>query len=408
MTDERIVQWIRTKYESLVSALDERGRRRWAAVEARSVGRGGITAVAQATGRSDRTVRTGLGELQASSGLPPGRQRHGGGGRRAAQEKAPELLPALEGLVEPATRGDPQSPLKGTGKSPRELSQELKKLGHVVSRTTVAKLLQEAGYSLQANRKTIEGTHPPDRKAQFEPSNRRVKAQRRAGQPALAVDTKKKEHMGNSKNPGRTWRRKGQPVKVKTPDFPAKKKGKAVPYGVSEIGKNEAWVNVGVSPDTAQFAVAAIRAWWQRLGRRRYRPQGVRRLLITADSGGSNGPRNRLGKPELHKLAAELGVASAVCPFPPGTRKGNTIEHRVFCHLTRTWRAQPVASYEIVVQLIGATRTASGLEVHATLDERDYPQGLQVSDEEYQTLKIKPGKFHGEWNYVLTPRHRIR
>jgi hypothetical protein len=408
MTDERIVQWIGTKYESLVSDLDERGRRRWAAVEARSLGRGGITAVAQATGLSDRTVRTGLGELQASIGLPPGRQRHGGGGRRAAQEKAPELLSALEGLVEPATRGDPQSPLKWICKSTRALSKELKKRGHAVSRTTVAKLLKEAGYSSQATRKTIEGTHHPDRNAQFEHINRRVKAQRRAGQPALSVDTKKKENIGNYKNPGRTWRRKGQPVKVKTHDFPDKKKGKAVPYGVYDIGKNEAWVNVGISHATAQFAVASIRAWWQRLGRRRYRPQGVRRLLITADSGGRNGPRNRLWKQELQKLADDLGVAIEVCHFPPGTSKWTKIEPRVFCHITRTWRAQPLESYEIVVQLIGATRTASGLEVHATLDERDYPQGLQVSDEEYQTLQIRPGKFHGEWNYVLTPRHRIR
>jgi transposase len=402
--DETIVHWIRAKYESLVGDLDDRGRRRWAAVEARSLGRGGITAVAKATGLSDRTVRTGRGELRAGVRWPEGRQRQAGGGRKAAQEKAPELLQALEGLVEPATRGDPQSPLKWTCKSTRELSKELKKRGHAVSRTTVAKLLKEAGYSLQANRKTIEGAHHPDRNAQFEHINRRVKAQRRAGQPALSVDTKKKETIGNYKNPGRTWRRKGQPVKVKTPDFPDQKKGKAVPYGVYDIGQNEAWVNVGLSHDTAPFAVASIREWWQRLGRRRYRQRRVQRLLVTADSGGSNGPRNRLWKYELQKLADELGVAIEVCHFPPGTSKWNKIEHRVFCHITRTWRAQPLESYEIVVQLIGATRTETGLEVHATLDARAYPKGLQVSAEEYEALNIKPWKFHGDWNYILNPR----
>jgi hypothetical protein len=404
MRDERIVRWLRAKYESLVGNLDERGRRRWAAVEARSLGRGGITVVAKATGLSDRTVRTGMGELRAGVRWPEGRQRHAGGGRKAAKEKAPELVKALEGLVEPATRGDPQSPLKWTCKSTRELSKELQTQGHAVSRTTVAKLLKEAGYSLQANRKTIEGRQHPDRNAQFEHINRRVKAQRRTGQPALSVDTKKKENIGNYKNPGRTWRRKGQPVKVQTHDFPDKKKGKAVPYGVYDIGKNEAWVNVGISHDTAQFAVASIRAWWHRLGRRRYPQKRMQRLLLTADSGGSNGPRNRLWKYELQKLADELGVAIEVCHFPPGTSKWNKIEHRVFCHITRTWRAQPLESYEIVVALIGTTRTETGLEVHATLDERDYPKGLQVADEDYATLNLKPGKFHGDWNYVLKPR----
>jgi transposase len=404
MTDETIVHWLRSKYQSLVGDLDERGRRRWAAVEARSLGRGGISAVAKATGLSDRTVRTGIAELQAGVRWPEGRQRQAGGGRKKAQEKAPQLLKALESLVEPVTRGDPQSPLKWTCKSTRELAKELKKQGHVVSRTTVAKLLKEAGYSLQANRKTIEGAQQPDRNAQFEHINRRVKAQQRAGQPALSVDTKKKENIGQYKNPGQTWQRKGEPVKVKTHDFPDKTKGKAVPYGVYDIGKNEAWVNVGTSHDTAQFAVASIRAWWQRLGRRRYQRTQVHRLLVTADSGGSNGPRNRLWKYELQKLADHLGRAIEVCHFPPGTSKWNKIEHRLFCHITRTWRAQPLESYEIVVQLIGSTRTETGLTVHATLDENDYPKGLQVSDTEFQALTIKPSKFHGDWNYTLLPR----
>jgi len=404
MTDETIVHWLRSKYQSLVGNLDERGRRRWAAVEARSLGRGGITAVATATGLSDRTVRTGIGELQAGVQWPEGRQRQAGGGRKTVQEKAPHLLKALESLVEPVTRGDPQSPLKWTCKSTRELAKELKKLGHVVSRTTVAKLLKAAGYSLQANRKTIEGAQHLDRNAQFEHINRRVKAQQCAGQPALSVDTKKKENIGHYKNPGQAWRRKGQPVKVKTHDFPDKTNGKAVPYGVYDIGKNEAWVNVGISHDTAQFAVASIRAWWQRLGRRRYQQTQVRRLLVTADSGGSNGPRNRLWKYELQQLADKLGMAIEVCHFPPGTSKWNKIEHRVFCHITRTWRAQPLESYEIVVKLIGSTRTETGLAVHATLDENDYPKGLQVSDKEYQALNIEPDKFHGNWNYTLRPR----
>jgi len=250
MTDETIVHWLRSKYQSLVGNLDERGRRRWAAVEARSLGRGGITAVATATGLSDRTVRTGIGELQAGVQWPEGRQRQAGGGRKTVQEKAPHLLKALESLVEPVTRGDPQSPLKWTCKSTRELAKELKKLGHVVSRTTVAKRLKAAGYSLQANRKTIEGAQHLDRNAQFEHINRRVKAQQCAGQPALSVDTKKKENIGHYKNPGQAWRRKGQPVKVKTHDFPDKTNGKAVPYGVYDIGKNEAWVNVGINSYT--------------------------------------------------------------------------------------------------------------------------------------------------------------
>ena len=404
MRDETIVEWIRSKYAGLVGALGERGRRRWAAVEALSLGRGGITAVAQATGISDRTIRTGIRELESGVRLPGGRQRRAGGGRKAAKEKVPELVMALEGLVEPATRGDPQSPLKWTCKSTRALSTELKKRGHVVSRTTVGKLLKEAGYSLQANRKTVEGKQHPDRDAQFEHINHRVKAQRRAGQPALSVDTKKKENIGNYKNAGRTWRRKGKPVQVKTHDFPDKKQGKAVPYGVYDIGRNEAWVNVGISHNTAQFAVASLREWWRRLGRRRYKQVRVKRLLITADSGGSNGPRSRLWKYELQRLADELGVAIEVCHFPPGTSKWNKIEHRVFCHITRTWQGQPLESYEIGVALIGATRTETGLEVHATLDEREYPKGLQVADDDYEAINIKPGKFHGDWNYLLKPR----
>ena len=411
MTDDTVVEWIRSKYENLAGGLDEHARRRWAAVEALSLGRGGITAVAKATGISDRTIRNGIRELREGDSPPAGRQRRVGGGRKAASQKGPELLQALEGLVEPTTRGDPQSPLKWTCKSTRELSRELKKRGYTVSHSTVARLLKDAGYSLQSNRKTIEGKQHPDRNAQFEYISRRTKSQQRAGQPALSVDTKKKEIIGKYKNLGRTWRRKGHPIKVQTHDFPEKddqgRTIKAVPYGVYDIGRNEAWVNVGMTHDTAEFAVASIRTWWRRLGRRRYPKANLRRILITADSGGSNGPRSRLWKYELQKLADELGVEMEVCHFPPGTSKWNKIEHRLFCHITRTWRGEPLQSYEIVVSLIGSTRTTTGLEVHATLDETDYTKGITISNADYQCINITPCKFHGDWNYIIKP-HKTR
>jgi len=407
MTDDTVVEWIQSKYENLSGDLGERARRRWAAVEALSLGRGGIAAVAKATGISDRTIRNGIRELREGGTPPSGRQRRVGGGRKAANQAAPGLLDALEDLVEPTTRGDPQSPLKWTCKSTRELSRELKKRGYTVSHTTVARLLKDAGYSLQSNRKTVEGKQHPDRNGQFEYIHRRIKSQQRAGQPALSVDTKKKEIIGKYKNPGRTWRRKGQPIEVQTHDFPQKdEKGKAikaVPYGVYDIGKNEAWVNVGITHDTAQFAVASIRIWWRRLGRRRYPKARLRRILITADSGGSNGPRSRLWKYELQKLADELGIEIEVCHFPPGTSKWNKIEHRLFCQITRTWRGQPLQSYQMVISLIGSTRTTTGLEVHATLDEADYKKGIKISNADYQWIDIIPSEFHGDWNYVIKP-----
>jgi transposase len=404
MADETIVEWIRSKYENLVWDLNERSCRHWAAVEAMSLGRGGIAAVAKATGISDRTIRNGIAELRAGDRPWEGRQRRRGGGRKKAAANDPALLPALESLVEPVTRGDPQSPLKWTCKSTRELSEELKKRGHSVSHTTVGKLLKDLGYSLQANRKTVEGKQHPDRNAQFEHISRRVKSQQRAGHPALSVDTKKKENIGNYKNAGRIWRRKGQPVKVQTHDFPDKEKGKAVPYGVYDIGHNEAWVNVGITHDTAEFAVASIRVWWRRLGRKRYHKTHLRRILITADSGGSNGPRSRLWKYELQKLANDLNLQIEVCHFPPGTSKWNKIEHRLFCHITRTWRSQPLESHQVVVELIGSTKTETGLDVHATLDEREYKKGIKVSDEDYNSINLKPHKFHGDWNYTIKPQ----
>lgn len=408
MPDAAVVEWIQSKYENLAEDLGERARRRWAAVESLSLGRGGIAAVAKATGVSDRTIRNGIRELRAGDAPPPGRQRRLGAGRKAAQQRDTGLLDALEGLLEPATRGDPQSPLKWTCKSTRELAKGLKRLGHSISHSTVARLLKDAGYSLQANRKTIEGKQHPDRNAQFEHIARRIKSQQRAGQPALSVDTKKKEIIGKYKNPGRTWRRKGQPVEVQTHDFPEKddqgKTIKAVPYGVYDIGRDEAWVNVGITHDTAQFAVASIRTWWRRLGRRRYAPANLRRILVTADSGGSNGPRTRLWKYELQNLADELGIELEVCHFPPGTSKWNKIEHRLFCHITRIWRGEPLQSYQMVVDLIGSTRTTTGLEVHATLDEANYKKGIKISDADYRSIRLTPCKFHGDWNYVIKPR----
>lgn len=402
MTDQRIVQWVRDKYIDLADGLDERSRRIWAAVEARSLGYGGISAVVEATGISDRTIRRGLRELQAGDSPSPGRQRRSGGGRKAATVKQPDLAAALEELVEPVTRGDPMTPLRWTCKSTRTLAAELSQQGYAITAPTVGRLLREAGYSLQANRKTREGKDHPDRNAQFEHINRRVQAFQRTGQPAISVDTKKKEVLGNKKNPGQTWRPSGDPVEVDTHDFPDPEKGKAVPYGVYDIGANEALVNVGINHDTAQFAVASIELWWRRLGERRHGT--ARRLLITADSGGSNGYRNRLWKWELQKLADRTGLKIEVCHFPPGTSKWNKIEHRVFCHITRNWRGQPLESYEVVVQLIGNTKTEAGLEIHTHLDANQYTKGIKVSNDEMETLSIKPHHFHGDWNYTITPR----
>jgi transposase len=402
MTDEAVVEWIRSKFANLASHLTESARRRWAAVEAVSLGRGGIAVVARATAISDRTIRTGIEELESGEPLPQSRQRKGGGGRKRAVVNDPELQDTLERLVEPTTRGDPQSLLKWTCKSTRDLSRELRRQGHRASPSTVCRLLKACGYSLQSNRKTVEGKQHPDRDAQFKYINRRVQTQHRAGQPAISVDAKKKETIGNHKNPGRTWRPKGKPVEVDTHDFPDPRKGKAVPYGVYDIQHNEAWVSVGISGDTAQFAVAAIRQWWKRLGRRRYKV--VRRLLITADSGGSNSARGRLWKMELQRLADGLGIEIDVCHFPPGTSKWNKIEHRLFCHITRTWRGQPLESYEIVVQLIGSTKTKTGLDVHAQLDERTYEKGIKVSAQEFASLNLKKHAFHGDWNYTIKPR----
>ncbi len=399
--DKRIVQWIENKYQGLADELSERARRRWAAVEAVSLGRGGISAVSAATGLAHSTIRRGIHELTTGNTPPTGRQRRQGAGRKSTAIVDPGVKAALERLVEPESRGDPQSPLRWTCKSTRRLAEELTAQGHAVGPTTVRQLLKKAGYSLQANRKTGEGQSHPDRDAQFRFINGRVKAQQRQGQPAISVDTKKKEPLGNLKNPGQTWRPQGQPREVDTHDFPDPRKGKAVPYGVYDLGHNEAWVSVGISSDTAEFAVASIRCWWQRLGRRRHRQPA--RLLITADSGGSNSSRNRLWKVELQKLSNETGLEIEVCHFPPGTSKWNKIEHRLFCHVTRNWQGQPLETFAIVVNLIGSTTTESGLKVYAELDASTYQKGRKVADDVFAQVNIKPCRFHGEWNYVIRP-----
>lgn len=402
MPDANVIGWIRDKFVDLATELDERGRRRWAAIEARSLGRGGVAAVAEATGMSDRTIRNGIKELEQGSDLPPGRQRRAGAGRRSRKDEQPTLIAALEKLVSPTTRGEPTNPLRWTCKSTRTLATELRGQGFKVGPSTIRNLLGDLGYSLQGNRKTREGKQHPDRDAQFEHINARVKARKRRGEPALSVDTKKKEKLGNMSNGGREFEPKGRPRETETHDFLDKQKGKAVPYGVYDIHRNEAVVSVGVSHDTAEFAVAAIRLWWKRLGKERYGSN--KRMLITADSGGSNASRSRLWKLELQQLADEIGLIIEVCHYPPGTSKWNKIEHRVFCHITRNWRGVPLETREVVVSSIGNTRTTAGLEVHAWLDERTYNKGIKVTDRQLAECIIKRNEFHGDWNYEIHPR----
>lgn len=401
MPDATLVNGIYQKWIALIDDLDERARRRWAATEAIAIGYGGITAVSQATGLSDRTVRNGIAEIRSGEEVPAGYQRKIGGGRKPLEHTQVDLLEAVERLVEPTERGDPQSPLRWTCKSVANLEEELRQQGHQVGQTKIRKVLKQLGYSLQANRKTREGKNHPDRDAQFRYIHKRVLAYRRGGRPAISVDTKKKENLGKKANRGREYRPQGSPLEVDTHDFPDKKKGKAIPYGVYDIGENEAYVSIGISKDTAEFAIEAIRRWWTELGTTRYRhPQ---RLLITADCGGSNGYRSRLWKLKLQELANELGMIIEVCHYPPGTSKWNKIEHRLFCHITRNWRGVPLESHEVVVNLVSSTRTNKGLEVHCWLDGAVYKTGRKVTDQEMHTVRIKKNKFHGEWNYEIRP-----
>jgi len=401
MPDAQVVEWIREKYTAIVADLDERARRRWGAAEARSLGWGGIEAVAAATGLSDRTLRNGIKELDDPQAPPATQQRRSGAGRKSREFEQPGLVDALESLVESGTRGDPMSPLRWTCKSTRALASELTRQGFAISCNTVGRLLRTCGYSLQANRKTLEGKQHPDRDAQFRHISRRVSAFQRAGQPAISVDTKKKEPLGKMKNPGRTYRRQGDPVRVTTHDFPDKQRGKAVPYGVYDMTHDEAAVSIGISHDTAEFAVAAIRRWWKRLGRKRY-PRATR-LLITADCGGSNSPRTRLWRWALQQFANETGMKIELCHYPPGTSKWNKIEHRLFCHITRNWQGVPLETLEIVVNLIGSTHTEQGLEVHAWLDEAHYQKSKKISDAQLSEVCLRRNTFHGEWNYNIIP-----
>jgi len=401
MQDAQVIEGLELKFNLLVGDLDERGRRRWAATEAMALGYGGITAVSLATGLSDRTIRNGIRELQSDEPLPSDRQRRAGGGRKPLEDSQKDLLAAIDRLVEPTERGDPQSPLRWTCKSLRNLQGELASQGYQVGRMKISKVLRSLGYSLQGNRKTREGTDHPDRNAQFEHIARRVRACQRGGRPAVSVDTKKKETLGKKANVGKEYRPAGEPLEVDTHDFPDKELGKAIPYGVYDLESNEAWVSVGISRDTGEFAVEAIRRWWRRLGKKRYAKP--KRLLITADSGGSNGHRNRLWKYELQRLANQTGMIIEVCHYPPGTSKWNKIEHRLFCHITRNWRGVPLESHQVVVSLVSSTRTAEGLEVHCRLDENNYPKGRKITDAEMSEIRIKRNAFHGDWNYEIKP-----
>ena len=395
---------IRQRYLSLKGTLNERSRRLWAAAEVRTAGWGGFAAVLRATGMSAKTLARGLGDLDSAEPLPANRIRRWGGGRKSAKVLEPGLMDALEGLVEPVTRGDPEVPLRWTCKSTRRLAAELGWEGYQVSHTLVDQLLREAGYSLQANRKTREGASHPDRNAQFEHINQRVQRQLSARQPAISVDTKKKELVGDFKNAGREWRPKGRPEKVRVHDFLDKKKGKAIPYGVYDLGRNAGWVSVGVTYDTASFAVATIRRWWRHMGRRAY-PR-ARSLLITADSGGSNGARVRLWKWELQRFANHSGLTIRVCHLPPGTSKWNKIEHRLFSFISQNWRGRPLLTHATIVNLIASTRTNTGLQVRCVLDCRHYPKKVTVTDEQMQHIRLTPDTFHGDWNYTILPHRR--
>jgi transposase len=397
---------IRLRFKTLGPVLDERGRRRFAAAEALAAGHGGVTAVSRATGIARSTINRGLAELrdEAVLAVPPDRVRRAGGGRKTLTATDGTLLGDLQALVEPVTRGDPMAPLLWTAKSLRKLAAELQACGHRIGHNVVAKLLRELGYSLQANRKTLEGASHPDRDAQFNYINDQVKAALAAGQPAISVDTKKKELVGDFKNNGRDYRPKGDPEKVRVHDFKIPELGRAAPYGVYDIADNTGWVSVGIDHDTASFAVNSIRRWWQTMGRKRY-PK-ARRLMISADGGGSNGSRVRLWKIELQALANELDIDITVCHLPPGTSKWNKIEHRLFSFITQNWRGRPLVSYQTIVQLIAATTTKAGLTVRSELDTNLYPKGRKVADADMDALNLQRHTFHGEWNYTIKPQSK--
>jgi len=384
-------------------------RRLVAAAESEAMGYGGVSAVSRATGVSRRAITEGVKELgqtkksKKTSALRS-RIRRQGAGRKRTSQKDPTLLEDLDGLVDPVTRGDPESPLRWTCKSVRHLAEELQREGHSVSYQTVSELLHDLDYSLQANQKNLEGSHHPDRNEQFEYINRKAKRYLKQGEPVISVDTKKKELVGDFKNAGREWQLKGKPEPVRVHDFEIKQpdKGKVAPYGVYDLGRNEGWVNVGVDHDTAAFAVESIRRWWRLMGRPNY-PK-AKRLLITADAGGSNGTRVRLWKWELQQLADETGLEISVCHFPPGTSKWNKIEHRLFSFISQNWRGKPLISHEVIINLIAATTSKTGLEVKSGLDANSYPDGIKISDHQMAELRLRRDTFHGDWNYAVLPR----
>jgi hypothetical protein len=399
MADE---QQIREKYVKLRPVMTERSRRLWAATEAHALGRGGVSAVSRATAISRNTIMRGIKELESPETLAPERIRRPGGGRKPTSVIDPTLMQDLDALIDPMTRGDPESPLRWTCKSLRKLATELKRKGHQVSHALVGDLLHEMGYSLQGNRKVREGKNHPDRNEQFDRINRKARHRMSRGQPAISVDCKKKELVGDFKNSGQEWHPKGQPEEVRVHDFQIKGLGKAIPYGVYDLDRNMGWVSVGVSHETSAFAVATIRRWWRQMGRKLY-PKADS-LLIIADGGGSNGSRVRLWKWELQKLANETGLKISVCHLPPGTSKWNKIEHRLFSYISQNWRGTLLLTHATIVNLIAHTRTSTGLKVRCILDKKQYPHKVQVTDEQMASINIKRDAFHGEWNYTICPQ----
>jgi len=393
---------LQEKLASVWPLLDERTRRLLAANEARALGRGGVSGVSRACGLSRKAIAKGIKEIEAGTVPPPGRVRQPGAGRRKVTAHDPRLMGALERLIDPETRGDPESPLRWTCKSTRTLAAQLARQQHPISHTTVAQLLDDLGYSLQSNRKTQEGEDHPDRDAQFRHLNTQVKRALAKGVPVVSVDTKKKELVGNYANRGKQWRPEKRPVKVQGHDFPQPDVPRAYPYGIYDLGRNTGFVNLGTDHDTGVFAVASIRGWWRHEGRRLY--PAVKDLLITADGGGSNGSRLRLWKVALQTLADETGLSISVCHFPPGTSKWNKIEHRLFSFISSNWRGEPLRDYETIVQLISKTTTATGLKVTCRLDRRKYPTGRKVTNEEMKRVNLERHTFHGDWNYTIRPR----
>jgi hypothetical protein len=402
MHDAPTVERIRHKFLAMTPLLDERSRRHWAAAEARDLGWGGVSAVAMATGLSRTTIAAGLADLNEANSEPVSpRIRRPGAGRPHLVDADPSLWSALDALVDPVTRGDPMSPLRWTCKSTARLAEELNRQGYRVSARTVASILREAGYRLQANRKTREGKSHPDRNAQFEYINDQVRRMQKRGQPVVSVDTKKKELIGDFKNSGQEWHPKGKPEEVRVHDFEDPALRKVIPYGVYDLTNNQAWVSVGIDHDTARFAARTIRRWWDDMGMMRF-PR-AKELLITADSGGSNSSRSWLWKVALQELADQTGLKLRVCHFPPGTSKWNKIEHRLFSYITKNWRGRPLVSRQAVVNLIANTTTTTGLLVRAALDTNPYPTRQKVSAEETASLNLTPAAFHGEWNYLIAP-----